>query len=110
MFPIRMLFSVATAGLLVLGASLAASQQQAAGGLQRPDQAETKPQADDLSQKGVVIHAEPENLQETPKSEVWVFFMSVTPSAYAYGFIYSGKSDTVPLFTGFFPLIFDPRL
>ncbi|MGA2705516.1 MAG: DUF3467 domain-containing protein [Isosphaeraceae bacterium] len=79
MFPIRMLFSVATAGLLVLGASLAASQQQAAGGLQRPDQAETKPQADDLSQKGVVIHAEPENLQETPKSEVIVDVAGVQP-------------------------------
>jgi hypothetical protein len=79
MFPIRMLFSVATAGLLVLGASLVASQQQAAGGLQRPDQAETKPQADDLSQKGVVIHAEPENLQETPKSEVIVDVAGVQP-------------------------------
>src|SRR5271165_1060725 len=79
MFPIRMLFSVATAGLLVLGASLAASQQQAAGGLQRPDQAETKPQADDLSQKGVVIHAEPENPQETPKSEVIVDVAGVLP-------------------------------
>jgi len=79
MFPIRMLFSAATAGLLVLGASLAASQQQAAAGLQRSDQAETKPQADDLSQKGVVIHAEPENLQETPKSEVIVDVAGVQP-------------------------------
>ena len=81
MFPIRMLFSVAAAGLLVLGASLAASQQQAAGGLQRPDQAETKPQADDLSQKGVVLHAEPENLQETPKSEVIVDVVGIQPGS-----------------------------
>jgi hypothetical protein len=58
---------------------LAASQQQAAGGLQRPDQAETKPQADDLSQKGVVIHAEPENLQDTPKSEVIVDVAGIQP-------------------------------
>ena len=79
MFPIRMLFSAAAAGLLVLGVSLAASQQQAAGGLPRPDQAETKPQADDLSQKGVVIHAEPENLPETPKSEVIVDVAGVQP-------------------------------
>jgi hypothetical protein len=73
MFPIRILSSVATAGLLALGATLAA------GGLQRPDQAETKPQAEDLSRQGVVIHAEPENVQEPAKSEVIVDVSGVQP-------------------------------
>jgi len=73
MFPIRMLFSVTTAGLLALGASLAA------GGLQRPDQAEPKPRADDLSQKGVRIHAVPENVQEPANSEVIVDVSGVQP-------------------------------
>jgi hypothetical protein len=80
MFPIRMLFSVATAGLLALGATLAVNQRQAAGGLQRPDQAETKPQADDLSQKGVVVQAEPVILQEPAKSEVTVDAAGVQPA------------------------------
>ena len=73
MFPIRILFSVATAGLLALGATLAA------GGPQRPDQAEAKPQADDLSRQGVVIHAEPKNVQEPAKSEVIVDVSGVQP-------------------------------
>jgi len=79
MFPIRMLFSAATAALLAIGASLAVSQRQPVGGLQRPDQAETKSRADDLSQKGAVNHAEPENLQEPPKSEVIVDVAGVQP-------------------------------
>jgi hypothetical protein len=79
MFPIRMLATVATAGFIALGASLAFSQQQAAGGQQRPDQAETKPQADDLSHKGVVIHAVPENAQEPTKSEVILDVAGVQP-------------------------------
>jgi len=79
MFPIRILLSAATAGLLALGATLAASQRQAAGGLQTPDQAEKKPQADDLSRQGVVIHAEPENVQVPAKSEVIVDVSGVQP-------------------------------
>jgi hypothetical protein len=72
MFPMRILLSIGTAGLLILGASLAISQRQASGALQRPDQAESKPQAEGSSGVGVVVHPVPENVQEPSKSEVIV--------------------------------------
>jgi hypothetical protein len=79
MFPVRMLCSVATAALLAVGALLAFSQQQAAGGLQSPGQAGTKPQADDLSHKGVTVQMAPENMLELPKSEVVVDVAGIPP-------------------------------
>ena len=79
MFPTRMMYSIAIAGLLVLGAFLAVSQRQAAGSFQKTDQAESKLQGDDLSHKGVVVHADPSNPQEATKSEVAVDVAGVQP-------------------------------
>jgi Protein of unknown function (DUF3467) len=80
MFPIRMLFSVATAGLLAMGALLVVSQRQAAGESQRPDHSETNPRTNELTQKGVVLHDVPENMHEAQKSDVVVDTAGVEPS------------------------------
>jgi Protein of unknown function (DUF3467) len=70
MVPIRIFFSIAAAGLLALGASLAASPRPASGEPQRPDPAETKSQADDSPPKHAVPHADQETALEAAKSEV----------------------------------------
>jgi hypothetical protein len=80
MFPIRILFSVATAALLAIGASLAASERPAPGGqTQKPDQLETKPEADDSRRQGVVVRPDQENIADAAKSEVIVDVAGVQP-------------------------------
>jgi hypothetical protein len=80
MFPIRILFSVATAGLLALGAALAASERPApVDQSQQPDQPETKPAANDLPRQGVMVRPEQNNIADAAKSEVAVDLTGVQP-------------------------------
>ena len=80
MFPIRIVFSVTTAGLLALGASLTATERPApAVHPQQPDQPETKPEKNESLRKGAVIRPDQENLTDAAKSEVTVNFAGVQP-------------------------------
>lgn len=79
MFPIRMMISIATACLVTLGASVAFSQQRAAGDSQREEHSDTKPLGDGMSHKGVVVHADPLNPQDPTKAEVAVDLTGVQP-------------------------------
>ncbi len=80
MFPIRILFSVTTAGLLALGASLAATERPSpAVQRQEPDQPETKPETNNSQRKGVMVHPDQENIADAAKSEVTVNLAGVQP-------------------------------
>jgi hypothetical protein len=79
MYPIRMLITVVTAGVLALGMSLVFTQRQAAGGPQEPAQPTRKPQFDDLISKGVNVHPDQPNVDQ-PKAEVNVDAAGVQPS------------------------------
>ncbi len=80
MFPIRILFSVTTTGLLALGASLAATERPApVVQSQDPDQPETKPETNNSLRKGVLVHPDQENITDAAKSEVAVNLAGVQP-------------------------------
>jgi hypothetical protein len=78
MYPIRVMVTVATAGILALGAMLVSSPQLAAGGVQEPANPVRQPRGDDLLPKGIVVHADPPNA-EPAKTEVTVETAGVQP-------------------------------
>jgi hypothetical protein len=79
MLPIRMLVTVVTAGVLAVGMSLVFSQGSAAGGAQDPERLPRKPQVEELSPQGIVIHQEPGN-QDQAKNEISVDVAGVQPA------------------------------